>query len=97
MSLTKTKKDISQRAFAGKVADGAWVVIRHLEPADAGAVVALHNAMSQRERYLRFFTLQPARLKALASRLTNGHGEDFTLGAFEAGSVDRRRDLCGLR
>ena len=87
MSLTKTKKDISQRAFAGKVADGAWVVIRHLEPADAGAVVALHNAMSQRERYLRFFTLQPARLKALASRLTNGHGEDFTLGAFEAGRL----------
>ena len=31
MSLTKTKKDISQRAFAGKVADGAWVVIRHLD------------------------------------------------------------------
>jgi len=87
MRLTKTKKDISQRAFAGKVADGAWVVIRHLEPADAGAVIALHNAMSQRERYLRFFTRQPVHLKALASRLTDGRAEDFALGAFEAGAL----------
>jgi L-amino acid N-acyltransferase YncA len=87
MRLTKSQKDIAQRAFAGKVADGAWVVIRHLEPSDAGAVIALHNALTQRERYLRFFTLQPVGLKALASQLTDGHGEDFALGAFEAGAL----------
>ncbi len=87
MWMTNTKKDISKRAFAAKLADGAWVVIRHLEPADADAVIALHDALSQRERYLRFFTMQPVRLKALASRLTDARREGFALGAFESGTL----------
>ncbi len=87
MWMTKNRKDISARAFAAKLADGAWVVIRHLEPADADAVVALYDSLSQRERYLRFFTMQPVRCKDLASRLTDGHGDDFAVGAFESGTL----------
>ncbi len=87
MWMRRAKKDISQRAFAAKLADGAWIVIRHLEPADADAVIALHDALTQRERYLRFLTMQPVHLKALASRLTDGQAEDFTLGAFESGML----------
>ncbi|WP_292988467.1 GNAT family N-acetyltransferase [Mycobacterium sp.] len=84
---TEAKKNISERAFAAKLADGAWVVIRHLKPADAEAVLALHDALNQRERYLRFFTMQPVRLRALAGQLTNGRGDDFALGAFESGTL----------
>jgi L-amino acid N-acyltransferase YncA len=87
MRMTKARKDISRRAFAVKLDDGAWIVIRHLEPADADAVLALHNALSQRERYLRFVTLQPMHLKALADQLAVGQGEDFVLGAFESGAL----------
>jgi L-amino acid N-acyltransferase YncA len=87
MWTTRTGKDVTQRAFALKLADGAWVVIRRLAPTDADAVVALHDALSQRERYLRFFTMQPVRLKALARNLTEGREGDSALGAFESGTL----------
>ena len=87
MWTTISEKDATQRAFAAKLADGAWVTIRRLEPADAGAVSGLHKALSQRERYLRFFTMQPVSLNALAGRLTDDHGQDFALGAFESGAL----------
>ena len=87
MWMTRAKKDISKRAFATKLADGAWIVIRRLQPADADAVVALHDSLSQRERYLRFFTMQPVRLKALAGSLTDSREGDFALGAFESGTL----------
>jgi L-amino acid N-acyltransferase YncA len=87
MSMTRTEKDVTESAFAAKLPDGVWVVIRRLEPADADAVLILHKALSQRERYLRFFTMQPVHLKALADRLTAGQGEDIALGAFDSGTL----------
>ena len=81
------EKDITKRAFALKLADGAWIVLRRLEPVDADAVLALHDTLSQRERYLRFFTMHPVHLRALASKLADGHGDDYALGAFESGTL----------
>jgi hypothetical protein len=33
------------------------VLLRRLEHADIDAVIALHDTLSDRERYLRFFTM----------------------------------------
>ena len=87
MRMIETEKGVTRKAFATKLYDGAWIVIRNLEPADADSVVALHRALSQRERYLRFFTMQPVRQKALAASLTAGRDGDIALGAFEAGAL----------
>ncbi|ORB16882.1 hypothetical protein BST37_06170 [Mycobacterium noviomagense] len=67
--------------------DGAAVLLRRLEPSDIDAVIALHDTLTERECYLRFFTMHPMYLKALAQRLTEGTGEDYALGAFESGNL----------
>ena len=43
--------------FTSTLQDGATVQVRRLEPADIDAVIALHDTLSDRERYLRFFTV----------------------------------------
>src|ERR1700683_4533953 len=73
--------------FASTLRDGAAVLFRRLEPADIDAVIALHDTLSDRERYLRFFTMHPAHLKTLADKLTDGSSEDCALGAFESGTL----------
>src|ERR1700684_1740282 len=73
--------------FASTLRDGAAVLFRRLEPADIDAVIALHDTLSERERYLRFFTMHPAHLKTVADRLTDGSSEDYALGAFESGRL----------
>jgi hypothetical protein len=73
--------------FASTLRDGAAVSFRRLEPADIDAVIALHDTLSDRERYLRFFTMHPAHLKTLADKLTDGSSEDYALGAFESGTL----------
>jgi L-amino acid N-acyltransferase YncA len=73
--------------FISTLRDGATVQVRRLEPADIDAVIALHDTLSDRERYLRFFTMHPAHLKTVADRLTNGSSEDYALGAFESGTL----------
>lgn len=67
--------------------DGGTVLLRRLEPADVDAVMALHRTLSDRERYMRFFTMHPAYLKTVADKLTEGRGEDYALGAFESGTL----------
>jgi L-amino acid N-acyltransferase YncA len=83
--------------FTSTLRDGATVQVRRLEPADIDAVIALHDTLSDRERYLRFFTMHPAHLKTLADKLTDGSSEDCALGAFESGTLIgvASYDLCG--
>lgn len=73
--------------FTSTLRDGATVQVRRLEPADIDAVIALHDTLSDRERYLRFFTMHPAHLKTVADKLTDGSSEDYALGAFESGTL----------
>ncbi len=73
--------------FTSTLRDGATVQVRRLEPADIDAVNALHDTLSDRERYLRFFTMHPAHLKTLADKLTDCSSEDYALGAFESGTL----------
>jgi L-amino acid N-acyltransferase YncA len=66
---------------------GATVLLRRLDEADIDAVIALHNTLSDRELYLRFFTMHPAYVKALADKLTDANTQDYALGAFESGTL----------
>jgi GNAT superfamily N-acetyltransferase len=67
--------------------DGVPVLLRRLEPAAGDAVIALHQTLTDRERYLRFFTMHPMHLKTLADNLIEGGGDDCALGAFESGML----------
>jgi GNAT superfamily N-acetyltransferase len=73
--------------FTATLRDGATVSLRRLGSADIDAVIALHGTLSERELYLRFFTMHPAYLKTLAEKLTVGDGENYALGAFESGAL----------
>ncbi|MFE0020844.1 GNAT family N-acetyltransferase [Amycolatopsis sp. NPDC059021] len=60
------------------LADGTVVTVRPLAEADTDAVLALHRGLSERDRYLRFFTTRPAGVAGLAHTIVTGTG----LGAF---------------
>jgi GNAT superfamily N-acetyltransferase len=82
-----TGSSVVDDVCASTLRDGAAVLFGRLEPADIDAVIALHETLSDRERYLRFFTMHPAHLKTLADKLTDGSSEDYALGAFESGTL----------
>ncbi|WP_375481481.1 GNAT family N-acetyltransferase [uncultured Mycobacterium sp.] len=63
------------------------MLLRRLEPSDIDAVIALHDALTDRERYLRFFTTHPAYLKEVAQQLTDNSNQNYALGAFESGKL----------
>ncbi len=71
-------------SYTATLRDGATVSLRRLGSEDIDAVTALHHSLNDRELYLRFFTMHPAYLKALAEELTDGNGENYALGAFES-------------
>lgn len=73
--------------FASTLRDGATVSLRRLGSADIDAVIALHDSLSDRELYSRFFTVHPVFLKTLADQLADGNGENYALGAFESGTL----------
>ncbi|MGH4009104.1 MAG: GNAT family N-acetyltransferase [Pseudonocardiaceae bacterium] len=63
--------------------DGRIIWIRGLTTSDVTAVIRLHEQLPERDRYLRFFTLGPARLAAFAARLTTADdAHRGALGAF---------------
>lgn len=76
-----------EKIVTATLRDGAAVLLRRLEPTDIDAVIALHDTLTDRERYLRFFTMHPAYLKTLAHKLTEVNGKDYALGAFESGNL----------
>jgi L-amino acid N-acyltransferase YncA len=83
MSGSRVVDDVCTSTLRG----GATVLLRRLTAADIDAVIALHDTLSERERYLRFFTMHPTHLKALADELTDGNSDHYALGAFESGTL----------
>lgn len=57
--------------------------MRHLGADDAKAVMALHQHLSDHDRYFRFFTLQPVQLSELVATLTEPPDGLCALGAFD--------------
>ena len=86
-------------AFRSTLRDGATVSLRQLESSDIGVVTALHETLSARELYLRFFTAHPVSLKVLADKLTDHDGGNYALGAFESGKLIGLASyaMCGKR
>ena len=67
--------------------DGSTVLIRRLDSGDFDAVVELAETLTDEERWLRFFTLHPANLKAWARALTERSSDQYALGAFDSGTL----------
>lgn len=63
--------------------DGAKVILRTLRPDDYHAVTALAEALTDRERYFRFFTQHPSYIGEWARSLTRSRPGSVALGAFE--------------
>lgn len=64
--------------------DGALLPVRVLQAADYDDVVRLAETLTERERYLRFFTTHPNYLDEWArSQAGSGDGGRATVGAFE--------------
>jgi GNAT superfamily N-acetyltransferase len=62
--------------------DGRIVSLRRLGVDDAAAVVTLHQHLTERDRYFRFFTLHPVQLDWLAGKLIHSATGQYALGAF---------------
>ena len=67
-----------------RLLDGRLISLRRLDADDAEAVVALHQNLTERDRYFRFFTLHPAHLDRLVSKLIESAEGQYALGAFDA-------------
>jgi GNAT superfamily N-acetyltransferase len=63
--------------------DGRRISLRRLEVDDAEAVAALHQHLSDHDRYFRFFTPHPAHLDELVSKLIEPTAGEYALGAFD--------------
>jgi len=63
--------------------DGATVQIRTLDPGDYDALVELLMTLTDRERYMRFFTMNPACLNEWARSLVIPNDDQYVLGVFE--------------
>ena len=66
-----------------QVRDGRLVSLRRLGADDVEAVVALHQRLSDHDRYYRFFTLNPVHLDQLVSKLIEPANGQCALGAFD--------------
>ena len=58
----------------GPLFDGRIGSLRCLGADDAEAVIALHQHLSDHDRYFRFYTQQPVRLDGLVARVARAHG-----------------------
>lgn len=67
--------------------DGSTVSVRRLSSEDVDAVINLHEQLTARERYLRFFVAHPAYLTTFAHQLVECTETQHALGAFEDGQL----------
>ncbi|OBH30189.1 hypothetical protein A5692_19455 [Mycobacterium sp. E342] len=74
-------------AATARLLDGRLVSLRPLVATDAAAVLALHEHLSDHDRYFRFFTLQLLPLHELVANLTEPADGVYALGAFDAGRL----------
>ena len=58
-----------RHTVASRLLDGRVISLRRIDSTDAEAVVALHQKLSDHDRYYRFFTVHPAHLDQLVRKL----------------------------
>ena len=74
-------------AATAQLLDGRLVSLRCLTPDDAKAALALHQHLSDHDRYFRFFTLNQVGLDQLVSEMTEPARRQCALGAFDANQL----------
>ena len=90
MSSTGTELDVPGPAdlpASATLVDGAVVQLRRLGPDDYDALVELAQTLTDRERYMRFFTMRPACLDEWARSLATPNDDQYVLGVFEDDSL----------
>jgi len=65
----------------------AGLVVRPLDTADHEAVRRLHERLNEYDTYMRFFTVYPAHLAALAEAICVADPSLYALGAFVDGTL----------
>ncbi|WP_077080886.1 GNAT family N-acetyltransferase [Mycobacterium numidiamassiliense] len=71
-------------AATAQLLDGRFVSLRPLGAEDAEATVALHQHLSDYDRYFRFFTLNQINLNELVGKMTEPAQGHCAVGAFDA-------------
>jgi RimJ/RimL family protein N-acetyltransferase len=69
------------------LADGTPAVVRRLVPEDAEELLALHERLSERDRYLRFSTAHPVHLARWVAQSLDPAGPALSLGARVHGAL----------
>lgn len=67
--------------------DGSVISIRRLDSGDIDAVMGLHQQLTDRERYFRFFAVHPTYLTTFAEKVVECDERHCALGAFESGRL----------
>lgn len=73
----------TEQVSHAELMDGSVISLRRLDSSNADDVVRLYETLTDDERYLRFFTMHPAHLQALAQSLTKDSEDQYALGAFD--------------
>lgn len=78
---------LAESATTTRLLDGRLVSLRSLDAGDAEAVLALHQHLSDHDRYFRFFTLNPIDLDQLVTKMTQPAQGRSAVGAFDRGRL----------
>jgi RimJ/RimL family protein N-acetyltransferase len=74
-------------ADGAELLDGSVISVRLLGEGDIDAIVELHEHLTDRERYMRFFVVHPAYMRTFAQRVVECDKGHCGLGAFDSGSL----------
>ncbi|MEE6139259.1 GNAT family N-acetyltransferase [Mycobacterium sp. 050128] len=77
---------LAEYSATARLLDGRLVSLRRLTAQDADATLALHQHLTEFERYYRFFTLNQIDLEHLVQTITEPSQDRYSLGAFD---IDR--------
>ncbi|MEE3066795.1 MAG: GNAT family N-acetyltransferase [Actinomycetota bacterium] len=78
---------LAEYAATARLLDGRLVALRRLSAQDADTTLALHQHLTEFERYYRFFTLNRIDLEHLVQTITEPSRDRYSLGAFDAGRL----------
>ncbi|KUI25784.1 acetyltransferase [Mycobacterium sp. IS-1742] len=67
--------------------DGGAVTLRRVTDADRAAITAMAHGLTERERYLRFFTAHPQHIDRWVTTLLQTAADRFTLAAFDGDTL----------
>ncbi len=75
---------LAEYSATAQLLDGRVVSLRRLSAEDAEATLALHQHLTDFDRYYRFFTMNQIDLDDLVRKLTQHARDRYSLGAFDA-------------